>query len=237
MHQGKKFLALIPARSGSKRLPNKNIKNLYGKPLIAWSIEAGLKSKYIDEVVVSTDSQEYADIAISYGAQVPCLRPSELSLDTTPTFEVIEHMINYYHSQLCKTFDYIILLQPTSPFRPAYIIDEMCKWIIYHNYSSGISVSECRHPPLWSNTLPKNKSMKDFFSPETLNKRSQELPKYYQVNGVLYIAKLSSLLHYKSFYSSETFAYNIDQKFAIDIDTNLDFEYAEFIINKYIQEL
>ena len=96
MYQGYTFLAIIPARSGSKGLPDKNIKHLCGKPLLAWSIESALDSQYIDEVVVSTDSSIYADIAKSYGANVPFLRPKSLSSDTTTTFDVLEHCIKFY---------------------------------------------------------------------------------------------------------------------------------------------
>lgn len=233
MYQDKTFLAIILARSGSKRIPHKNIKELCGKPLMAWSIEAGLQSKYIDEVIVSTDSEKYAKIAKKYGAKVPFLRPENLSSDTSTSFDSIEHAINFYKKNLKKTFDYVILLQPTSPLRDGVLIDNMCEWIIENNFESGISVSECDHPPLWSNTLPKNNSMKDFLPPEVLGKRSQELPIYYRINGVLYIAKTNSFLSHHGFMTPHTYAYKIPKKYAIDIDTDLDFEFAEFMLHKY----
>ena len=109
MYQNKTFLAIIPARGGSKRLPRKNVLALNGKPLIAWSIEAGLKSKYIDEVVVSTDSHVIADISKKYKANVPFLRPKNLSTDTASSFDAVRHAINFYKSELKKEFDYIVL--------------------------------------------------------------------------------------------------------------------------------
>ncbi len=111
MYQGYTFLAIIPARSGSKGLPDKNIKLLCGKPLLAWSIESALDSKYIDEVVVSTDSSVYADIAKSYGANVPFLRPESLSSDTTTTFDVLEHCIRFYKESLGKTYELLSLME------------------------------------------------------------------------------------------------------------------------------
>lgn len=233
MYQDKTFLAIIPARSGSKRLPNKNIKELCGKPLIAWSIEAGLQSKYIDNIVVSTDSQEYANIAQKYGAEVPFLRPSNISLDTSSSFEVISHTINFYKEHFQKEFDYVVLLQPTSPLRDGKLIDKMCQWVVDNKIELGISVSKCEHPPLWSNTLPDDKRMDNFFHPDIINKRSQELPQYYRINGVLYIAKITSYFENKGFVSSQTYAFEIDQRYGIDIDTELDFEYAEFMMQKF----
>lgn len=233
MYQNKTFLAVILARSGSKRLPNKNIKELCGKPLMAWSIEAGLQSQYLDEVVVSTDSLHYSKIAQYYGAKAPFLRPSNVSLDTSSSFDSIAHTINFYKQEYNREFDFIVLLQPTSPLRDAPLIDGMCRWMVDNNIASGISVSICEHPPLWSNMLPNDKSMSDFFHPDVIGKRSQELPIYYRINGVLYMAKTSSFFKNQGFISSKTYAYEIPQKYAIDIDTELDFDYAEFMIKKH----
>ncbi|RDU72140.1 cytidylyltransferase domain-containing protein [Helicobacter brantae] len=230
MYQGKTFLAIIPARSGSKRLPNKNIKNLCGKPLIAWSIEAGLQSKYIDGIVVSTDSQEYAEIAEQYGAKVPCIRPLELSKDTSTTFDSIKHMIDFYKEKYKQVFDYIVLLQPTSPLRTPQHIDEAIELLIQKQANSVISVCKCEHSPLWCNTLPKDKNMDNFLSSEILNLRSQELPAYYRLNGAIYIAKTSSLLGYQSFFTDKGFAYEMSQKHSTDIDTQFDFDFCEFLL-------
>lgn len=232
MYQGKTFLAIIPARSGSKRLPNKNIKELYGKPLIAWSIEVGLQSKYIDNVVVSTDSQEYANIAKKYGAEVPCIRPQNLSQDSSTTFDSIKHMIDFYTDELNKRFDYIVLLQPTSPLRTSQHIDEAIELLIKKQANSIVSVCQCDHSPLWSNTLPSDESMENFLNPQILNLRSQDLPTYYRLNGAIYIAKTPSLLECKSFFTDKCFAYRMLQDYSIDIDTQLDFDFCEFYLQK-----
>ena len=233
MYRGKSFLAVILARSGSKRLPDKNIKNLCGKPLLAWSIQAGLQSRYIDELTISTDSAQYAQIAKDHGAQAPFLRPSELSLDTSSSFDSLKHTIDFYQTKQNREFDYIFLLQPTSPLRDGALIDGICEWIVDNDYQTGVSVSECEHPPLWSNTLPEDRSMKDFFPKEVLGKRSQELPTYYRINGVLYVAKIPHFLQHEGFITPDTIAYEIPQHYAIDIDTALDFEFAEFMMRKY----
>src|SRR5215471_6813557 len=114
---GKTALAIIPARSGSKGLPGKNIRNLCGKPLVTWSIEAARKSRHLDLVLLSTDSAEIADIARNSGAAVPFLRPGELATDQAPTFEVVRHALTFYRSEMGREFDYTVLMEPTSPLR------------------------------------------------------------------------------------------------------------------------
>lgn len=232
MYQGKTFLAIIPARSGSKRLPNKNIKKLFGKPLIAWSIEAGLNCPYIDEVVVSTDSQEYAEIARQYGAKVPFLRPKELAQDTTTTFDSIKHTIDCYQSQLNKSFDYIILLQPTSPLRNFQHICEAINTLFVKRATSIISICPCEHSPLWSNTLPSDHSMDYFLNPTNKGVRSQELPAYYRLNGAIYIAETHSLLANQSFFTPNSYAFIMDTKISLDIDTEYEFHIAEMLIRQ-----
>lgn len=232
MYQGHSFLAIIPARSGSKGLPDKNIKPLCGKPLLAWSIQAALDSKYIDEIVVSTDSNIYADIAKSYGANVPFLRPDYLSSDTTTTFEVLEHCIDYYKKELNKEFDYVVLLQPTSPLRQSWHIKESCEKIITHNMDSLISVCKCEHSPLWSNTLPEDENMNGFLQDSIRNVRSQDLPQYYRLNGVIFIAKTQSLLTHRSFFTPQSIAYKMDNIYSSDIDSPLDFDFATLLATK-----
>lgn len=224
------FLAIIPARRGSKRLPNKNIKPLCGKPLLAWSIESALDSLYIDEVVVSTDSKEYAQIARKYGANVPFLRPKNLSQDTTSTFEVLRHCIEFYKNELDKEFDYVVLLQPTSPLRKTWHINESCKKIINTYATSLVSVCKCEHSPLWCNTLPEDGNMDNFLSPQVIGKRSQDLPCYYRLNGAIFIAQATALLESQSFFTPHTIAYKMSNQFSSDIDSKLDFDITEFLL-------
>ena len=177
----KTFLAIIPARGGSKRLPRKNILDLCGKPLISWSIEAALKSKYISKVVVSSDDEEILNISSNFGADI-IKRPYELANDTATTFDAIKHTINNL-----EKYDYIVLLQPTSPLRNEKHIDEAIELLEEKQADGIVSVCEMDHSPLWSNTLPEDGNMRGFLREEILNKRSQDLEKYYRLNGTIYM--------------------------------------------------
>lgn len=222
----KTFLAIIPARGGSKRLPRKNILDLCGKPLIAWSIEAALKSKYIDKVIVSSDDDEILEISKKYGADI-IRRPLELATDAATTFDVIKHVVN----NLDK-YDYVILLQPTSPLRNQIHIDESIKLLELKKADAVISVCEMDHSPLWSNTLDTTLSMNGFLKDEILNKRSQELEKYYRLNGAVYICKTHKLVEEESFFLKENiYAYKMHKENSIDIDEEIDFIIAKELIN------
>ncbi|QOP42606.1 acylneuraminate cytidylyltransferase family protein [Sulfurimonas sediminis] len=230
MLQDKTFLAIIPARGGSKRLPRKNVLNLAGKPLISWSIEAAKQSKYIDEIVVSSDDDEILGIAHSLNVTV-LKRPATLSTDTATTFEVIQHLIKNFEKQ----YTHLILLQPTSPLRDSEDIDKAIELLDKKNADAVVSVCEMEHSPLWSNTLPKNKSMTTFLNKEILNKRSQDLETYYRLNGAIYVISVTKLLEKKSFFLEESiYAYVMDQKKSIDIDTKLDFEIASYLLSRLI---
>ena len=225
MLEGKTFLAIIPARGGSKRLPRKNILDLAGKPLIAWSIESALKSKYIGKVIVSSDDDEILQISQNFGADL-IKRPQELATDISASFDAIKHTIN--ETQL---YDYIVLLQPTSPLRNNTHIDEAIQTLIRKGADAIISVCEMDHSPLWSNTLPEDGSMSHFIREEVKNKRSQDLDDYYRLNGAIYICKTDLLLKEETFFIKENiYAYKMDRKSSIDIDEKIDFKLAEFFI-------
>jgi CMP-N,N'-diacetyllegionaminic acid synthase len=222
MYKNKNFLAIIPARGGSKRLPRKNILNLNGKPLIRWSIEAGLKSKYIDKVVVTSDDAEILGIAESSGVSV-INRPVELASDTSTTFDAIKHTINNVNN-----YDYIVLLQPTSPLRTAQHIDEAIEILFERSADAVVSVCEVDHSPFWSNTLPNNDNMSNFIRDDVLNKRSQDLEVYYRLNGAIYICDVNRLLQEERFLLKENiFAYKMDKSVSIDIDEEIDLKIAQ----------
>lgn len=224
MYKEKSFLAIIPARGGSKRLPRKNVLDLAGKPLIAWTIEASLKSKYIDQVIVTSDDDEILGISKQFGAET-IKRPEELASDTATTFDAIEHAIK--HSE---KFDYVVLLQPTSPLRTEHHIDEAIELLYEKHADAIISVCEMDHSPLWSNTLPENGSMGKFLREEIKNKRSQDLEKYYRLNGAIYVCKTDKLLDKKSFMLKDNiFAYEMDKKSSVDIDEEIDFKIAKVL--------
>src|SRR5574344_33525 len=219
-----KFLAIIPARGGSKRLPRKNVLDLCGKPLIAYSIEAGLQSKYIDKIVVSSDDEEILQISKKFGAET-IKRPDYLAGDTATTFDAIKHTI-----ENVEKYDYIVLLQPTSPLRNEKHIDEAIELLEEKQADAIVSVCEMDHSPLWSNILPEDGNMRGFLREEILNKRSQDLEKYYRLNGAIYICKTYKLLKNKTFFLKDNiFAYIMDRKSSIDIDEEIDFMIANEI--------
>ena len=218
MYKDKTFLAIIPARGGSKRLPRKNVLELVGKPLIAWSIEAGLQSEYIDKAVVSSDDDEILEISEKFGANI-IQRPDELASDTATTFDAIKHTIDSL-----EKYDYIVLLQPTSPLRDSKHIDEAIELLENKNADAVVSVCEMDHSPLWSNILDDSLSMQGFLRDEVLNKRSQDVVKYYRLNGAIYICETKKLLEEKNFMLKDNiFAYVMDRESSIDIDEEIDF--------------
>lgn len=226
MINGKKVIAIIPARGGSKRLPGKNIKLLGGKELIAWSIETAKKSKYLDRTIISTDCEDIAKTARLYGGDVPFLRPQELSSDTAGSNEVILHALE----QVDETYDIFVLLQPTSPLRNAYDLDNSLE-LFDENTEGVVSVCPCEHSPLWANTLPEDKKMGNFFPEAAIGKRSQDLPTYYRLNGSIYAFKIDSFIENKGiFYSDTVKAMTMPTERSIDIDTIVDFCYAEALI-------
>lgn len=225
MFNSKTILAIIPARGGSKRLPRKNVLDLAGKPLIAWTIGASIKSNYIDKVLVTTDDEEILNISKEFGVDT-IKRPEQLANDTSTTFDAIKHAIDN-----CEKYDYIVLLQPTSPLRNEKHIDEAIELLESKNADAIVSVCEMDHSPLWSNTLDDNLSMKSFLKDEVLNERSQDLEKYYRLNGAIYICKRKELLKQKSFFLKDNiFAYKMDKESSVDIDEEIDFKIAEVLV-------
>ena len=226
--KNRRYLAIIPARGGSKRLPRKNILNLNGKPLISYSIEAGVNSRYINKVVVTSDDNEILNIAKKYPIDT-IKRPDELASDTASSFDAIKHTID----NLNEEYEYIVLLQPTSPLRNEKHIDDAIKFLEQKDADAVISVCEMEHSPLWSNTLPENLDMSNFLRDEIKNKRSQDLPTYYRLNGAIYICKTDILLKEKSFFiKDKIYAYVMDKEYSIDIDEKIDFNFAEMILKE-----
>lgn len=226
-----KNLAIIPARSGSKGLKNKNIKSLNGKPLIAYSIEAAIKSDQFHTVLVSTDSEMYADIAKAYKASVPFLRSKGLSNDTATIVDVVRDALQWYANKNIF-FDTVTILQPTSPLRTACDITNGFKMMEKFMADVVVSVCEVDHSPLWTNTLPNDMSLKGFIDESYLNITRQKLPKYYQINGALYIVKSEYIMKETNFYTEKSYALIMDKRNSVDIDDELDFMFAEFLMSK-----
>lgn len=228
MYRGKKFLAIIPARSGSKGVENKNIKLLNGKHLIGYTIEAAKKSNIFEDIIVSTDLFEYAEIAKSYGASIPFLRDKNLSEDNSKTEDVIVNTI-YKLEQNGMKYDYFVLLQPTSPLRTSEDIINAVNLLVDNELNSVVSVCEMEHSIKICNKLPNDLSMNKFLSLSDV-KRRQEFEKYYRINGAIYIADVSNYLENKNFYNERSKAYIMEQINSVDIDTELDFIIAEAIL-------
>lgn len=232
MYKNKKILAIIPARAGSRRLAGKNIWLLAGKPLIAWSIEQALSSKYIDKVIVSTESAAIAAIARRYGAEVPFLRPKNLATDKAKSADVILHTMKWMEKE-CQAFDIVMLLQPTSPLRSCSDIDASIKWLFARNAYGVVSVCQSEHNPLWCNTLLENYSMEDFIKSGRTNKLKQKASSFYRLNGALYLSDWHYFKKQKNFFNAKTVAFIMPQERSVDIDTRLDFDFAEFLKLKY----
>ena len=222
-------LGLIPARGGSKSVPRKNLKDLCGKPLIAWTIEAALESSLLDSVVVSTDDEEIADIAKKYGAKVPFMRPSELAKDLTPGFAPVLHAI-----EQLPNFDSILLLQPTSPLRTTADIDGIINFTIAENVESVVSVCESPVHPFWI-YKSENKLIKPFFKHKFIACR-QDLPQALSLNGALYMAKTTWLLENKSFVGTDTHFFTMPKSRSYDIDDTDDWEVAECILSRKLNQ-
>jgi len=231
MYQNKTFLAIIPARGGSKGLPGKNIKDLCGKPLIAWSIESGLKSKYIDELVVSTDYQDIADIAKDYGANVPFLRPDYLASDTATSFDAVKHTIDFYRDKFDKEFDYIILLEPTSPLREEYDIDDIIEKIINleEKFDSIVSIGEVHeHPSIMKKIA--NHSVVPYWENLQMTLRRQDNDIAFFPYGVAYIVKKDVFLEEETFYTKRNTFFVIKRYQCYEIDDIYDFLAIENIM-------
>jgi len=226
MRVGQKYLGIIPARSGSKRLPHKNILEMAGKPLISWTIEAALSAKKLSSVIVSTDDEGIAAVAREYGAEVPFLRPSHLGGDEVTTYDVVEDLL-----QKVDEPKNIVLLQPTSPLRTADDIDQAISLYEKKSATAVIGVCEVDHPVEWSNFLPKDNNMDNFIHSDIKNKRHQDLPARYRINGAVYIIDTESFLSDKSFIPEKgTYAYRMNRENSVDIDEKLDFLLAELIL-------
>ena len=228
MYEGKKFLAVIPARGGSKGVPRKNIKMLAGKPLIAWTIDEAKKSKFIDTCIVSTEDEEIKKVAENCGGCVPFLRPAELAQDSTPGIEVILHAMEKF-----PDYDYIVLLQPTSPLRLVEDIDGAIEFCIKQKSNSAVSVTLTERSPYWMYTLNENNIMTPVLkAPQDKIYRRQLLPKVYQLNGAVYVSAKDFLKKNRAFISPETLGYIMPAERSYDIDTILDFKTVEFIIEE-----
>lgn len=223
-------IAIIPARSGSKGLKDKNIKMMCGKPLLAYSIQAAKDSGCFDTIMVSTDSEQYAEIARSNGAEVPFLRSAETSGDKAGSWDVVKEVLKKYES-FGKEFQNVCLLQPTSPLRTSEDIKKAYQ--LYENKQAGIVISVCEveHPVEWCNTLDETLSL-DKFIDRQKDVQRQEQRKSYRLNGAIYIVDTMELYKDTFLYREGSYAYIMDLVRSYDIDTELDFKIAEMLMKE-----
>lgn len=220
-------LAIIPARGGSKGVPRKNIRNMAGKPLIAWTIEEAKKSKYITRLILSSDDEEIIEVAKQFGCEVPFKRPIELAQDDTPGIEPVLHAI-----EQCPGYDYVVLLQPTSPLRTVEDIDGCIEMLLTQNNDFVVSVTEPNKSPYWMYRVDLDGSMETIVKQDEYITRRQDLPKAYVLNGAVYVAKVERLLEEKNFLNSDTKAYIMKYENSFDIDSELDFIVCDYLINR-----
>ncbi len=224
MYNNKKILAIVPARGGSKRIPYKNVKILKDKPLIAWTIEAAKKSACIDRLVLSSDDESIAKVAATYGCEIPFMRPDSLATDDATSADVVLHTLETLGKDL---FDYVILLQPTSPFRSCEDIDGAIKACLSGNFSSLVSTRPVRENPSWMycNNEDKLISVAEYLG--------SFAPSSWQIlNGAIYVFHVQWFLKNISFMDDKTCLYPMPWERSVDIDTTEDWQWAEFLANK-----
>lgn len=226
MINGKSVLAIVPARGGSKGLPRKNVQQLGNKPLIAWTIEAALASSFIDRVILSSEDEEIIRTARAWGCEVPFVRPSELAQDGTPGIDPVLHAL-----AMLPGYDYIVLLQPTSPLRQTEDIDACIK-LCAQGGAATVSVVEAKSNPFWMYTVNEENRLSPFLSDHGTYARRQDLPMLVVPNGAVYVARTDWLVGSQTFFSQETVAYPMPSERSIDIDTDLDLALAELMLTR-----
>jgi len=227
MFERKKILAIVPARGGSKGVPRKNIKQAGGKPLIAWVIEAAKKSLYIDRLILSSDDDEIIGVAKKHGCEVPFVRPAELAGDNSTASDVILHAL-----EQITGYDYVMLLQPTSPLTETKDIDGCIQFCIESKAKATVSVTEPDKSPYWMFRMGEKNKLEPVLGEKYLNRPRQGLPHVYQPTGAVYIAEKDWFRQNQSFYSDITSGYVIPRERSLDIDSELDFKFFEFMMGK-----
>lgn len=221
------MIAIVPARGGSKGLPGKNIRPLNGKPLIAYTIEEALKAAHVQEVIISTDDPEISEIAVSYGAVCPFMRPAELAKDESLAIDTYLYTVGRLEKEFGKQIANVVILLPTSPLRVAADIDGAISLFGEKNADSVVSFTKEAHPIAWHKYLDSEQKIHSIYE-ELLGNR-QEFRESYYPNGSVYVFNMD-LLRQRKYYSDKSFAYIMPAERSVDIDSLLDFYYAEFLI-------
>ena len=229
MFAGRRVLALIPARGGSKGLPRKNVAPLRGRPLIAWTIAAAAASAHVDDVVVSTDDDEISRAALTAGARLPFRRPADLAADKAHMTDVVAHALDTL-ADSGETYGWLLLLQPTSPLRTAAHIDAAFARLTASNGSAVVSVCEAEHSPQWMGELPPDGNMGSFGQRSAAAVNRQELARFYRLNGAIYLSAVEYWRAQAGFLGPATYAYVMAPDESVDIDCALDLEVAGLLL-------
>lgn len=229
-NQKPKILALIPARGGSKGLPQKNIRLLAGRPLIAWTIKAAQQSRALDRIIVSTDDQNIARVSAQAGVRVPELRPKKLAQDKTAIVDVVLYVLKQLQRKHDYRPDYVALLQPTSPLRTSKDIDQAVDLLITKKAPAIVSVIETSETPYWMRVINKRGVLSYFMRHKFKDYRRQDLPVVYIVNGAIYICRTDILVKRRTFSPPGTLGYVMPKQRSVDIDELIDFQLAETIL-------
>lgn len=228
MIAGKSVLALIPARGGSKGVPGKNIRPAGGKPLIAWTIEAAKASRYVDRVILSSDDPAIAAVAKQFGCEVPFMRPAELATDEADSMDVIRHALK----TLPEHYDYLVLLQPTSPLRRSADIDGALERCLQGATQTCVTVCEPDKSPYWMMTMAADGSVQPLFRADQIPARRQDAPPIFALNGAVYVAPTEHLAAGGAFLTPTTAGYPMPKERSFDIDTELDLRLADFLLTE-----
>lgn len=228
MYNNKRILAVIPARAGSKGIKDKNIRDLCGKPLIAYSIEVAKKCEYIDEVFVSTDSTRIKEIAESYGAAVPFLRSEELASDEAKIIDALLFSLDKL-AAMNEKFDYIILLQPTQPIRSVRLLKNVIEKMINEDLQSLVTICPVEECPILMRTMSADGKLNPVLN-TTSTVRRQDFPAFYKVNGSVYMNRIDETFNKDTSLNDNSYGYVMNREDSIDIDTIDDFEKAEQFI-------
>lgn len=223
----KAVLGLIIARGGSKGLPGKNVRFLGGKPLIAWTVQAAKASRHLTRLVLSTDDETIAAVARSHGCDTPFMRPPELAKDDASAASVVRHALE----TLGERFDYIVLLQPTSPFRTAHDIDACIEMCMQAGVSSCVSVAPAPKPVEWYYRLDGGDRLAPIFPGDYANQRRQEIRESWCLNGAVYVVGVDAFLQTGQFVAPDTVGYKMPAERSVDIDTMLDLGYAQMLLD------
>ncbi|UCG39540.1 MAG: acylneuraminate cytidylyltransferase family protein [bacterium] len=230
------LLAIIPAREGSRGIPNKNSALAAGKPLIVWTIECALASAVVDMALVSTDSRALADLARASGAHVPFLRPAELARDDTPGIAPVLHAIEWMRDNRGVTPRYVVVLQPTSPLRIPADVEAAMTLALKVNADSVVSVTPAPSHPCWMKILDADGRMTDFLPRMEIPFRRQDLPEVYALNGAIYLGRTEMVLRTGGWYSERTYGYVMPPERSLDVDTAWDLHLADLVLRERHEE-